>query len=106
MRFVGFRGAVERLKGVRAQTLSAGAAICVLLLVVATSQASHLGIDTAGHTTVEQTVCAQDPVAAGCLPTSSRNTGSYYSLRLGPGEPYVTRELDAGHPVALPGRDQ
>jgi hypothetical protein len=106
MTFLEFRGAIGRLKRVRSETLSVGAALFVLLVVVATSQASHLGIDTAGHTTVEQTVCAQDPSASGCLPTSSRDHSAYYSLRLGPGQPYVTRELNPGQPVAQSGRDQ
>jgi hypothetical protein len=106
MRFLEFRGAAGRPTGARAEAVSVGVAICVLLLVVATSQASHLGIDTAGHTTVEQTVCAQDPAAAGCLPTSSRDTSAYYSLRLGPGQPYVAREIDPTHPVAQSGRGQ
>jgi hypothetical protein len=78
----------------------------VLLAGVATSQATHLGTDTEGHTTVEQTICGKDPATSGCLPTSARDQSAYYNLRLGPGQPYVARELDPSAPVALSGREQ
>src|SRR6478752_7493588 len=77
-----------------------------LLASVGTSQATHLGTDTEGHTTAEQTICGQDPATSDCLPTSARDKAAYYNLRLGPGQPYLTRELDPSAPVALTGRSQ
>jgi hypothetical protein len=76
----------------------------VLLASVATSRATHLGTDTEGHTTVEQTICGKDPATSACLPTSARDASAYYNLRLGPGQPYLARELDPSAPVAMSGR--
>ena len=51
-----------------------------LLASVATSQATHLGTDIEGHTTVEQTICGKDPSTSGCLPASARDKSAYYNL--------------------------
>jgi hypothetical protein len=80
------------------------AAVAMLAGTVAIAWGSHLSSDVDGHTTVEQTICANDPSSPNCLPSSARNNTAYYNLQTGPGEPYVTREL--GSPVAQPGRAQ
>jgi hypothetical protein len=80
------------------------AAVALLAGTGAISWASHLSTDVEGHTTVEQTICANDPASANCLPASARDNTSYYPLQTAPGEPYATREL--GAPVAQPGRAQ
>jgi hypothetical protein len=72
----------------------------------ATSQATHLGSNTAGHTTLDQTICGRNPSTGACLTASARNHSSYYKVQLAPGESYTTRELNPTDPVALPGRDQ
>src|SRR5437899_784688 len=69
---------------------------------IATSEATHLGSNTAGHTTLDQTICARDPSTGACLTPSARNHASYYKLQLAPGESYTTRELSSTDPVALP----
>jgi hypothetical protein len=81
-------------------------AAIAMLVVVTSSQASHLGTDTEGHTTVEKTICGADPASSGCLTPSARDHNAFYGLRFGPGEPYRTRELNPGSPIAQSGRDQ
>jgi hypothetical protein len=76
------------------------------LIAVGSSRATHLGTDTEGHTTVDQTICGADPATQGCLATSARDRQAYYNLRLGPGEPYRTRELYPSAPIAQSGRAQ
>src|SRR5919109_4869033 len=79
-------------------------ALAVLSCTAALTWASHLGSDVEGHTTVDLTICGNDPSSPNCLPTSARSNTAYYPLQTAPGEPYVTREL--GSPVAQPGRAQ
>jgi hypothetical protein len=81
-------------------------AVGILVVTVASSQATHLSGDVEGHTTLDQTICGEDPSTQGCLDAGSRANESYYHLRLGPGESYSPRELEPGTPVAQSGRDQ
>jgi hypothetical protein len=81
-------------------------AVLVLLGAVGSSQATHLGTDTEGHTTIDQTICGRDPATQGCLDTSARDNQAYYNLRLGPADPYRTRELYPSAPIAQSGRAQ
>ena len=72
----------------------------VLAALAGTAGASHLGgIDTEGHTTVDQTIV---PIAA--------PGGGYTDLELGAGEPYIVRdgphEANTSIPTAQAGRAQ
>ena len=67
---MGFISALRRRRGRTTLSIALG---LVLLAAVATSQATHLSTDTEGHTTVDQTICAQDPATSGCLPDAARN---------------------------------
>jgi hypothetical protein len=58
MRFVGERGERRRRRG---SLWAAGLALAFLLVTVASSQATHLFSDTAGHTTLERIVTGDDP---------------------------------------------
>lgn len=100
---MGFISVLRRKRGRTTLSIALG---LVLLAAVATSQATHLSTDTEGHTTVDQTICAQDPATSGCLPSSARDPSAYYNLRLGPADPYATRELDPSAPAAVSGRAQ
>jgi hypothetical protein len=92
---------------VKSRSAVVGVLACAILAgAVATSQATHLSTDTEGHSTLEQTICGQDPSSQSCLAAGSRANGAYYHLRLAPGEGYETRELSPTSPVAQAGRDQ
>src|SRR3954452_4919436 len=99
-----------RGKGFRARfglpAASLLAALGLLLAAVGVSWATHLSTEVEGHTTADETICAKDPASAGCLPASARDKTGYYGLKTGPGQPYEVRELNAGAPIADPGRAQ
>ncbi len=100
-----FRGLLRRVRARPKLSLVGLCTALVLLAGTVRSWATHLSSDVEGHTTVDQTICAQDPSSSNCLPTSARDNAAYYKLRTAPGEPYATRELSAT-PVAQPGRAQ
>ena len=99
-----FRGLLRRVRA-RPKLSVAGLCTGFVLLAGTVAWATHLSGDVEGHTTVDQTICAQDPSSSNCLPTGARDNTAYYRLRTAPGEPYATRELSAV-PVAQPGRAQ
>ncbi len=99
-----FRGLLRRVRA-RPKLLLLGLCTALVLLAGSVAWATHLSSDVESHTTVDQTICAQDPSSSSCLPTSARNNTDYYRLKTAPGEPYATREMSAA-PVAQPGRAQ
>jgi len=81
-------------------------AAALLLGAGAVAWASHLSTEVEGHTTVDLTICGEDPSSSDCLTPGARDTSAYYNLKTAPGEPYTTRELNPGAPIAQAGRSQ